>query len=281
MNFLGRILLLVISFNSCISSSDYCAKSDLFHSAYLGNLDSIKVCINLGININETDSSGNTVLMISSNQGHFEVVDFLLKKNVLTEIVNKKSKSAACLAVDNSHFKIEKLIKEHEYIYWTGKVDKYDVIEFEKAIVSDNQLVLKEFIKEGYDFKSKNESGITPIVNAVFSDSPNVVKLLVENGVSANEVFDFRPLIAIASMFGENEIVEILLSFGAEVNETDGPGQTSLMFAAESGFANVVLTLLENGADRSIPDLNGETALDKARRNGHADVVDILSSKQN
>ena len=279
MNFLGRILLLVISFNSCISSSDYCLKSDFFHSAYRGDLDSVKVCINLGVNINKTDSYGNTVLMISSTQGHYEIADFLLKKNAVTDIINKQSKSAGRLAADNFHFQIETLIKKHEYTHWSVKADKFDFIEFEKAIALDNHLVVQEFIKEGFDFKSKNTSGITPIVNSIFSSSPNVVKILVENGVSPNEVFDFRPLIVIGSMFGENEIVEILLSFGAEVNETDGPGQTALMFASESGFADVVLTLLENGADRSILDLNGETALDKARRNQHTEVIEILGSK--
>ncbi len=94
-------------------------------------------------------------------------------------------------------------------------------------------------------------------------------------------VFDFRSLLAIAAMFGQVEMVEILIEAGAEVNDLDGPGYTPLMFAAEDGEYEVTRILLQAGADPHIEDRNGETALDKANHNHHQEVAALIAKYLN
>ena len=49
------------------------------------------------------------------------------------------------------------------------------------------------------------------------------------------------------------------------------------MFAAAEGQLEVVQALLSHGADATLSDVDGDTALDFASQNGHSDVVGRLS----
>ena len=275
------LFLLVLSlFASCRSDCDPCRKTQLYNMARSGNIDSLEFCITLGFDINKQDIFGNTLLMIASSHGVSETVDYLLENMADTRITNHNGFNAVNIAFRNSHFTIERSIKNHDYELWKSKTNNLNGAEFEYAIKGDNESIVKDFIKVGYDFKSTNESGISPIVSAIFSGSENIVALFLDNGADPNELFDSRPLIAIASMFGEIEIVEHLLQYGAMVNQSDGSGQSPLIFAAENGFLEIVKVLIESDADVSIKDRKNETAFDKAEINNHDEIAILLKEKQ-
>jgi uncharacterized protein len=70
--------------------------------------------------------------------------------------------------------------------------------------------------------------------------------------------------------------VKILARGGADLDATDGEGQTALMKAGAQDTLDCVRTLLEAGADVNIKDKEGNTALALARENKHEDVVELL-----
>ena len=77
-------------------------------------------------------------------------------------------------------------------------------------------------------------------------------------------------------MAGDAEQVNQLLVQGADVNETDQGGCSSLFLAARQGCVSVVRLLLEAGADMNIVNLGGNTAVMRAVSAGHVDVVRLL-----
>jgi len=52
----------------------------------------------------------------------------------------------------------------------------------------------------------------------------------------------------LAAYNGNKEIVEILISGGADVNVKNNDGKTPLTIAGEEGYTEIVNLLLENGA---------------------------------
>ena len=52
----------------------------------------------------------------------------------------------------------------------------------------------------------------------------------------------------VASINGHEAIVELLLEYGAEVNEKPGPNLTALQIGRSNGHEGVVELLLRNGA---------------------------------
>lgn len=77
----------------------------------------------------------------------------------------------------------------------------------------------------------------------------------------------WTPLDCAASK-GQEQVVEVLIKAGADVNPTDKQQTTPLHLAAQEGHLGVVKILLENNADVS-KSSNGLNSLDRAIDNGH------------
>ena len=79
-----------------------------------------------------------------------------------------------------------------------------------------------------------------------------------------------------AARRGDTDVINRLLSNGADVNALDAKGRAALLLAAREGHADVVRHLLKWGADINAVSPGNATALRQSVRAGHAEVVGIL-----
>jgi ankyrin repeat protein len=213
--------------------------------------------------LNQKDSLGNTALFTAVEANNLTVVDFLLKKGADPNIENKKHQTALGLAKENGFAELVKTIKLHQYKDWKIRENKFSEDALLYAIENDITTIVSDFLNNGTDSNHTFEStGVPLLIQAIFSDSNESVKLLLENHADPNSLFDTRPAVTISAMFGQYEVTKMLLD--------------ALMLAAEEGHADVVKLLLEYGANESLRDLSKETALDKAINNEHLDVVRLF-----
>jgi ankyrin repeat protein len=70
--------------------------------------------------------------------------------------------------------------------------------------------------------------------------------------------------IHVAADLGKIEILQILIEFGANINQKDSDGQTALHYAASNGYFEAVQYLLSSGIDSNILCNENQTALDLA-----------------
>jgi len=106
------------------------------------------------------------------------------------------------------------------------------------------------------------------------------VKELVEADPAAANSFspDGFPVMALAAVFGHEEVARYLHQKGADVNAvaTNGSGYTALTGAVASGHASVAKWLAENGANVNYRYANGYAPLLTAAANGHLEIVKML-----
>jgi ankyrin repeat protein len=106
------------------------------------------------------------------------------------------------------------------------------------------------------------------------------VKELIETNPAAAMSYspDGFPVMALAAVFGHEDVARYLLGKGADVNSvaTNGSGYTALTGAVASGHAAIAQWLVENGADVNYRYANGYSPLLTAAANGHLEIVKVL-----
>ena len=102
-----------------------------------------------------------------------------------------------------------------------------------------------------------------PLHQAIVNNSIFCVKLLIDkNSVNVKGWKDYTPLIYACSFARFNqEIIEILLDHGADINAQSEEGETALHFAARNGHVELFKLLEMNGADLNIYNNKKERAV--------------------
>ena len=108
---------------------------------------------------------------------------------------------------------------------------------------------------------------------------------------TVNKLLDREPTVALkadkkgrkplyyAAKKGKLEVVQVLVSKGANVNDRDEKGETALFIACVKGHNDVVKFLVERGADVNTKTEKGKTPLEMAKKGGHKEIIQMLESK--
>jgi ankyrin repeat protein len=138
---------------------------------------------------------------------------------------------------------------------------------------------VKKYLKEGGDVDEENENGESVLLQAIRKKcDDDIIDLLLENGADLNDfdnegvsVFDF------AVMYNNGRIVDMLLEQGADVNRTQRRSRfTLLMGAVCYGRTDIAKKLLAAGADKEAEDDHGLKARDYARKMQKKAMMELL-----
>ncbi|XP_034642302.1 protein TANC1 isoform X3 [Trachemys scripta elegans] len=115
----------------------------------------------------------------------------------------------------------------------------------------------------------------------LYTPNVKVSRLLILGGANVNyrtEVLNNAPILCVESHLGHEEMVTLLVEFGAALDGTSENGMTPLSYAAAAGHMNLVSLLCKKGARADYLDKKGQCALVHSALRGHCDILDYLLS---
>lgn len=165
--------------------------------------------------------------------------------------------------------------------FFSPKFDKADGATYNRrqmalAMINGDLSRVKLLIPDIIDVNDVDQDGITPIRLAVLSGRVDILEYLISKGADINATGEFGSALDAAAFEGNFEIVEFLLEKGADVNTTDTDGYTPLHSAAN---LDIVKLLLKKDANVNAKNTNGATPLHSAAERGRLELVKLLLKK--
>lgn len=234
-----------------------------------------------GMNVNATCSEGQTPLHWAADKGLASFVELFLRKSARLDIQDVNGNTPLHMAVmaadsrDGSKYKrvMAQLVAGDAYqMNVRNKVTKGGFTPFERVIkngpdwamriLAENQPVI-DVVGDENDW-----SPLRQAMNFVTSKWKSyIVLLLLQGGASVKQSGTclWHPLIA-ASQDGTEDIVWMLLRYGAPTNVEDCKGNTPLGAAIAYGYARVAQLLIDHGANVQRKNKDGATPLIQAAK---------------
>jgi hypothetical protein len=215
--------------------------SGLWLAAYFGLKDIAGVLLQNGADMEQRTSNGDTALHVAVRNGHKTTVQLLLE--------NEADVNAMCITERST--RLDKRLETVEAV-------------FEQV---------RRGHKGAFDIYTRHLLG---------SDEDGLEILaqqLREMGCNITETSPGHTALHMAAEYGEHEIAELLLDYGADIDAQGKNSVTPLQLASREGHEQVVRLLLERGADVNAQGGDRGTALHMASQEGHSHVVRLLVGK--
>lgn len=223
---------------------------NMFLNAAVSNdINLILKCLELGVDINCSNSYGKTALLIAAQNCHSDVVDLLLQHPQIDANVginmNALDWAISCDDTDSVRY----LISCKRFVINPADKEENSIMY---AISRGNVDVCRALLEGGViDLNYKDEDNHSPLQYAVMYDSVDVVKLLIDQpGVNINEAdVEGRTILHYAAASNFVEIIKILVGTpGININIKDKSNATPLTLAISWEQEEAARALREAGA---------------------------------
>jgi ankyrin repeat protein len=142
------------------------------------------------------------------------------------------------------------------------------------AVSRDLRPLFDRLIAHGVDVNAATEDGETPLAWAARGGKNEMIEILLAKGADL-EAAGGAPMVD-AAFRGHQETIQLLVDRGASVNTPDVHGRTPLMSCVRTGNVELGEFILKKGADVNHRGFRGQTALFGAAQQGQAQLVASL-----
>jgi len=244
----------------------------LLFAAREGSLETVKVLLGAGADVNQTSEFGWTALLVATQNRAYRLGVYLLEHGANPNLANDGGWNPLYIATDNRN------IEAGDYPTRKPDMDHLEYIRRLLAAGANTNLRMHSSTETRTVFTNQwlNEEGATPFLRAAQSGDLVLMKLLLQHGADPTLSTDHRvtPLM-VASGIGwvegvtyewspqsTHDTVKFLLDMGADVNAQDTlDGRTALMGAAHKGRDDVIELLVARGANLAAQDIGSRDSI--------------------
>jgi ankyrin repeat protein len=236
----------------------------LVYAARANDLESVKVLLAAGADVNQTTGYGWSPLLVATQNRYYKLAAYLLDNGANVNLANTGGWSPLYLATDNRN------IESGDYPVRRPDMDH---LEFIKLLI-DKGANVNHRVKDSTETRTVftnqwlDENGATAFLRASQSGDLELMKLLLERGADP-KIATLLGVTALHVAAGIGwvegityewspkatfEAVKMLIELGLDVNAQADTGRVALHGAAHKGRADVIQILADHGAKLDVRD---------------------------
>ncbi len=241
-----------------------------------GDIESAKVMLDAGVDINQTDVDGTSGLVVGIMNKQYTFAKFLLDRGANPNVTDVKGRAALYAAIDARN-------EDWSALPMRKEMDPLPSMELIQAILAHGGNVNAKLThnlpgRSGMDYGDiALDEGATPFMRAARSGDAATMRILLAAGADAKVATkDGNNALLFAAGIGYRdkqtqgtdaqalEAVKLCMDQGLDLNQTNNKGETALHGAANRGSDVLVKFLVEQGAKLDVKSKAGFTPLDIA-----------------
>jgi ankyrin repeat protein len=240
------------------------ALTPLIYATRANDVESVKVLLAAGADVNQTSGYGWSPLLVATQNRYYKLGAYLLEHGANPNLANKGGWVPLYIATDNRN------IENGDYPVRKGDMDHLEFITLLLDKGADVNARVKDSTETRTVFTNQwlDENGATAFLRASQSGDVALMKLLLAKGAdpkiaTALGVTALHVAAGIGWVEGITyewskqatfDAVKLLVELGLDVNAQADTGRTALHGAAHKGRADVIQLLADNGAKLDVRD---------------------------
>ena len=260
------VLQSIISHGADVKATDKYEQTSLMFACLMKNENAINVLLSAGADPKLADSLGVTCLQYAVDEGYSKhVFDTIMNHGADVNAANMTNITALMLACANLNIYAINVLLNAGAEPNIADVDGNTCLHY----AARNHCcagVLQAVISHGGDVNATNKNNVTALMLACAKGNKDAINVLLDAGTYSN----------IADANGDTclhytarkefctEVLQAIISHGADVNATNKENETALMIACVKGNKDTTNILLNAGANPNIADADGNTCLHNA-----------------
>jgi ankyrin repeat protein len=254
--------------------------SPLQYAARDGRLDTVKILLAAGADINQVEANDITPLITAISNNHPDVATYLIEQGADVKKADWYGRTPLFTAVETRNMDVENAPP------FENSVDRAPFVPLIQLLLDKGadpnartleQLPIRpQFLRVTGTLEWVDFTGMTPFIYAARSGDVTVMKMLLKGGADP-KIETFRGTNALMAAAGVNwvfnqtywegekanlEAVSLCFDLGlTDVNKQNSMGVTALMGAANRGSDDIIRYLVSKGAKLDIKDAEGRTAM--------------------
>ncbi|NXY31553.1 ANR55 protein, partial [Pomatorhinus ruficollis] len=269
---------------SILESCDREGCTPLMHAVSGRQVDTVKLLLKMGANINTQDACGRTSLSLATYLGWLEGCVSLLRNGAKQNIPDKNGRLPLHAATAEPDVRLLSLLLQQSNLSEINHQDNEGMTSLHWAAFHNRPQHTQTLLHKGADPTLVDKDFKTALHWAVQSGNRILCSIILDHwqGPSIINYDDEngKTCMHIAAAAGYSDIISELAKVPkCNLQALDVDDRTPLHWAAAAGKADCVQTLLELGIDSSPRDINENTPLTYAIYCGHTACIKLLSQE--
>ncbi|KAJ6529244.1 ankyrin repeat-containing domain protein [Mycena capillaripes] len=237
-------------------------------ASYYGHLEMVQLLLRNGTNVNSSRGPHGNALQAAVHSGNAGVVQLLIVNsadiNMLVEGHGTVLATASSLGHENL---VRLLIARGADV---NARDARDTTALGRAVAGNYEHIVRLLLENG-----ANDS--TALEFALFHcEDDKIARVLLENGTDVTGVQVLSTALVAAAYGGQENLVQLLIEHGADLDAPCGEYGTALATSSFCGYENIVRLLLQQGADINARGGRYDFALHAAFANSQEQIARLL-----